>query len=51
MDPHQRWTQTQIDELRARVRSGETLDIVAEALARQPAEIRAMLDRLRLRAS
>ena len=50
MEPHQRWTQTAITDLRARLQAGETVDHIATALQRRPDTITSMMSRLRLRA-
>ncbi len=49
MNPHQRWTQSAITELRERVQLGETLADIVTALERQPGDVSAMMGRLRLR--
>lgn len=49
MNNHQRWTQSQIDDLRARAQAGEAADLIAEALGRTLSDTVAMADRLRLR--
>lgn len=49
MQTNQRWTQTEITELRARAAAGETAETIAKALGREPWEIFAMTERLRLR--
>lgn len=49
MTTHQRWTQTDITELRARLRAGSSIAAIAEATGRTPETVDAMMRRLRLR--
>ena len=49
MTPHQRWTQTDLTDLRRRLEMGEQLDQIAEATGRPAAEVGAMMGRLRLK--
>jgi hypothetical protein len=46
---HQRWTQTNINDLRSGVASGVEIEAIADALGRTVEDIRAMVLRLRLR--
>jgi hypothetical protein len=48
MNQRERWTQTQISDLRAGIQRGESVEAVAAALDRSPDEVLAMMDRLRL---
>ena len=48
MNQRERWTQTQITDLRAGLQRGEPVDAVAAALDRSTEEVLAMMDRLRL---
>ena len=48
MNTHQRWTQRNISELRARLRSGETLGDITAALARAQGDVLAIMRRLNL---
>jgi hypothetical protein len=50
MTPHQRWTQTDITQLRARLAEGDRVEQVAEALGRSVADVEAIMSRLRMRA-
>ena len=50
MNTFQRWTQTDITELRSRLELGGTVADIAETLQRPVENIRAMMSRLRLRA-
>lgn len=49
MNKHQRWTQTDINDLRSGVAGGIVVEALADALGRTPKEIQAMALRLRLR--
>ena len=49
MNVHQRWTQTNIDDLRCGIANGVEVEAIAEALDRTVEDIRAMTSRLRLR--
>jgi hypothetical protein len=46
---HQRWTQTNINDLRSGIASGVEIEVIADALGRTVEDIRAMVSRLRLR--
>jgi len=46
---HQRWTQTNINDLRSGVAGGVSVEAIAEALGRTVEDIRTMAMRLRLR--
>lgn len=46
---HQRWTQTNINDLRSGVASGVEVEAIADALGRTVEDTRAMVLRLRLR--
>lgn len=46
---HQRWTQTNINDLRSGVIGGVDIEVVADALGRTVEDTRAMALRLRLR--
>lgn len=48
MNQRERWTQTQITDLRAGLQRGESVDAVAAALDRSTEEVLTMMDRLRL---
>ena len=48
-DKHQRWTQTDINDLRSGVAGGVEVEGIAEALGRTVEDTRAMVLRLRLR--
>ena len=48
MNQRDRWTQTQITDLRAGVQRGEPVEAIAAALDRSVDEIIGMMDRLRL---
>jgi hypothetical protein len=50
MSTFQRWTQTDITELRSRLEVGGTVADIAETFQRPVENIRAMMSRLRLRA-
>ncbi|HEX8413641.1 MAG TPA: hypothetical protein VF637_07110 [Sphingomicrobium sp.] len=45
----QRWTQSDITDLRARVQMGDSVEKIAEESQRTPDEIRSMIARLRLK--
>ena len=49
MTLHQRWTQTDLTDLRRRLEAGEQLEQIAEAIGRPAAEVVAMMGRLRLK--
>ena len=49
MNAHQRWTQTDLTDLRRRLETGEQLDQIAEAIGRPASEVGAMMGRLRLK--
>ena len=49
MTVHQRWTQTDLTELRLRVGAGDASDKIAYALSRSLVDVRMMMSRLRLR--
>lgn len=49
MIAHQRWTQSDITELRSRLEVGGSVSEIAEALQRPQANILEMMSRLRLR--
>ncbi|MCX8474480.1 MAG: hypothetical protein MT490_01675 [Sphingomonas sp.] len=49
MTTFQRWTQTDITELRSRLETGGSVVDIAEALQRPSENILAMMSRLRLR--
>ena len=49
MSTHQRWTQSDITELRSRLELGTAVRDIADALKRGPDEVSAMMARLRLR--
>ncbi|WP_404336255.1 hypothetical protein AB2M62_18695 [Sphingomonas sp. MMS12-HWE2-04] len=49
MIAHQRWTQTDITELRSRLEVGGTVADIAEGLQRTTENVLAMMSRLRLR--
>lgn len=46
---HQRWTQSNINDLRSGVASGVEVEAIAEALGRTVEDVRTMILRLRLR--
>jgi hypothetical protein len=46
---HQRWTQTNIDDLRSGVAGGVNIEAIADALGRTVEDTRTMAQRLRLR--
>jgi hypothetical protein len=50
MMQRERWTQTHISDLRIGLRGGETVETIATALGRTPDDLRAMMNRLRLKA-
>ena len=50
METHQRWTQADITDLRARLQAGASVADIVEAMQRSPEDIRQMMSRLRLRA-
>jgi hypothetical protein len=50
MIAHQRWTQTDITELRSRLELGASVADIADALQRPVENVVAMMSRLRLRA-
>ena len=50
MEAHQRWTQSDITELRTRLQTGEGVAAIAAAVQRDADEVLAMMGRLRLRA-
>ena len=45
---HQRWTQSDINDLRSGVASGVEVEAIAEALGRTVEDVRTMILRLRL---
>ena len=45
----QRWTQSDITDLRARVQVGDSVEKIAEESQRSPDEVRSMVSRLRLK--
>jgi hypothetical protein len=49
IDKHQRWTQTNINDLRSGVANGVSAEAIADALGRTVQDIRSMALRLRLR--
>lgn len=50
MNPHQRWTQTDLNDLRARLGAGEQPAEVAAAVGRTAEGVLAMMSRLRMKA-
>lgn len=48
-DKHQRWTQTNIDDLTSGVAGGLQIETIADAMGRTVEDTRAMALRLRLR--
>ncbi|WP_084583920.1 hypothetical protein [Sphingomonas azotifigens] len=48
-DTHQRWTQTNINDLRSGITAGIGIEAIADALGRTVEDTRAMALRLRLR--
>lgn len=50
MTPHQRWTQTDLTDLRRRLELGEQPEEIAEAIGRPSVDVSAMMGRMRLRA-
>lgn len=48
-DKHQRWTQTNIDDLRSGIAGGISVEAIADTLGRTIDDTRAMALRLRLR--
>lgn len=46
---HQRWTQSNINDLRSGVASGVEVEAIADALGRTVEDVRTMILRLRLR--
>jgi hypothetical protein len=49
MMQRERWTQSHITDLRVGLRGGETVETIATALGRTPDDLRAMMDRLRIK--
>ena len=49
MTPHQRWTQTDITDLRAQLQAGATAADIVAATGRAPSSVDLMVARLRLR--
>jgi hypothetical protein len=49
MNPHRRWTQTDLTDLRARVQSGEELLDVSDAIGRTIDDVVRMATRLRIK--
>jgi hypothetical protein len=48
VNPHKRWTQTDITELRQRVNDGQGTRAIADAIGRSEDDVRTMIGRLRL---
>jgi hypothetical protein len=48
-EKHQRWTQTDINDLRSGVAGGVEIEAIADALGRTVEDVRTMALRLRLR--
>ncbi|MHA6721175.1 hypothetical protein ACX40Y_17210 [Sphingomonas sp. RS6] len=48
-DTHQRWTQTNINDLRSGITAGISIEAIADALGRTVEDTQAMALRLRLR--
>jgi iron uptake system EfeUOB component EfeO/EfeM len=49
MNPHRRWTQTDLTDLRARVQGGENLTDICPAIGRTIEDITRMTTRLRIK--
>jgi predicted transcriptional regulator len=49
MNPHRRWTQTDITALRDLLQRGQPVPEIANRLHRNPEEVSSMMQRLRLR--
>jgi predicted transcriptional regulator len=49
LNPHRRWTQTDITALRDLLQQGQSVGEIANRLHRNPEEVSSMMRRLRLR--